>query len=95
MGNIADGAEEWPLNNNGGSDVYNVQFYSTTGQNLSDGDTTMEALAAYVTTPTDDVLVESMTWSEGLALAAASYTAQWNYHHLSCRRQRNCDWSHH
>lgn len=77
MGNIADGEEEWPLNNNGGSDEYVVQFYSTTGQNLADGDTTMEALAAYVTSPTDDVLVESMTWSEGLALAAASYTAEW------------------
>jgi len=37
----------------------------------------MDDLITYVTTPTDDVLVESMTWSEGLALGAATYTAEW------------------
>jgi hypothetical protein len=37
----------------------------------------MTALVDYVTAPTDDVLVESMTWSEGLALGAATYTSEW------------------
>lgn|ERR1719183_2475032 len=70
----ASDASEWAMRNNEGTHVYNIDFYGTNGGTLTGQATFMTTLGTYIT---DNAAMSEITWSEGLALAAESYTTEW------------------
>jgi hypothetical protein len=70
----ASDASSWVMRNNEGSHDYNIDFYGTNGGTLTGQADFMTTLSDYITA---NAAMSEMTWAEGLALAADSYTTEW------------------